>query len=164
MNISTISGVKEVVNNLRRKDAAFRRGIELGLARGGLLGLRLSKVEVPVEFGLLRNSGDVRQKGKGFACITEIVYTAAYAGFVHEKVKMSWKGKLRGVPDAEMNSKGKWSKSDLARQRATGHKGRYWDPQGKAKAKFLEDPVYNNQTQIANVVRDTVYRYVFLRD
>jgi hypothetical protein len=57
-------------------------------------------------------------------------YTAAYALFVHEKVEM----KLAGLP-------------------RVGGKGLYWDPQGRAQAKFLETPARMCQEQIADIVR-----------
>jgi hypothetical protein len=44
-------------------------------------------------------------------------FTAAYALFVHESLEM----KLAGLP-------------------RTNGKGNYWDPQGRAQAKFLEQP------------------------
>lgn len=45
-------------------------------------------------------------------------YTAEYAAAVHERIEMKLQGQPRRAPS----------------------KGLYWDPQGKAKAKFLEDP------------------------
>lgn len=51
-------------------------------------------------------------------------YTAKYAVFVHENIEMKLKGKSR---------KGKHPDG---RKR----KGKYWDPQDKGRAKFLEQP------------------------
>jgi len=154
INITTVVGIKQVIANMKRKTARFHRGIELGLARGALFGLRESKLQVPVEFGPLKASGEVRQTGKGFSAVSSILYTAAYAGYVHEKVEMKWKGLPRGNPFGKPNKKGKVEQY--------GHKGLYWDPQGRAKAKFLEDPVYDNKDKIGAIVKDTVFRYVFL--
>lgn len=57
-------------------------------------------------------------------------YTAAYAMAVHEDVEMK-----------------------LAGQRRTGRKkGKYWDPQGRAKAKFLEGPFRELSSTIVSIV------------
>jgi hypothetical protein len=60
-------------------------------------------------------------------------YTAAYALYVHEKIEM----KLQGLP------------------RAKPGKGSYWDPQGRAQAKFLEAPARMHRERIAEIVRQT---------
>lgn len=60
-------------------------------------------------------------------------YTAPYALYVHENVEM----KLKGQP------------------RSSG-RGRYWDPQGKATAKFLEAPTREMQEQLGELVASTV--------
>ena len=58
-------------------------------------------------------------------------YTAAYALYVHERIEMKWKGMPRHAPS----------------------KGFYWDPQGRAQAKFLEAPARMYQDQIGDIVR-----------
>jgi hypothetical protein len=50
--------------------------------------------------------------------VVTVGFTAAYALYVHEKVEM----KLKGQPRPGKN------------------RGRFWDPQGRAQAKFLEEP------------------------
>ena len=61
-------------------------------------------------------------------------YEANYALHVHENMEMKLKGQKRG---------GKKSKKS---------KGRYWDPQGKAQAKFLEQPAREMQDEMAAIV------------
>jgi len=58
-------------------------------------------------------------------------YSAGYALWVHESVDMVLKGKPRG--------KGR---------------GNFWDPQGKAQAKYLETPArqLNNSGELGNIV------------
>ncbi len=58
-------------------------------------------------------------------------YTAAYALFVHESIEMKLKGQKRPKP----------------------HKGRFWDPQGRAQAKFLEAPARENRKQYAEIIK-----------
>jgi len=70
-------------------------------------------------------------------------YTAAYALDVHENIKMKWKG----IPRKE---------------KIKGGKGKFWDPQGKAQAKFLEAPARKNAKQIGNVIRTAVQNGVSL--
>lgn len=57
-------------------------------------------------------------------------YEADYALAVHENIEMAGKGKPR----------------------RSGH-GLYWDPQGKAQAKFLEDPARRYKKDIATNIR-----------
>ncbi len=58
-------------------------------------------------------------------------YTAAYALFVHESIEMKLKGQKRPKPS----------------------KGKYWDPQNRAQAKFLEQPARENQKQYADIIK-----------
>lgn len=64
-------------------------------------------------------------------------YTANYALFVHENIEMKLKGQER---------KGK------------GAKGRYWDPQGRGQAKFLEQPVRTLTGELKKIVRTATGR------
>lgn len=57
-------------------------------------------------------------------------FTAAYAVYVHENVAMKLKGKPRT---------------------GKGAKGKYWDPQGKAQAKFLESPFRSMKNELVNI-------------
>lgn len=58
-------------------------------------------------------------------------YTASYAMFVHENKEMKLKGKSR-----------------------TGGKGKYWDPQGRAQAKFLEEPARTMMPELGRVIAE----------
>lgn len=57
-------------------------------------------------------------------------YKAAYALYVHEAVGMKLKGQPRRPP----------------------RKGYYWDPQGRAQAKFLEQPARTFAKDLAEIV------------
>ena len=137
-NITTVVGVRQVINNLRARDRSYGYGIARGLKKGGLLIQRTSQLQAPVEFGNLKASAFTRATGTGFQTKVTVGYTAAYAPFVHERVKMSWKG--------------------LERHPNPPHKGRYWDPQGRAKAHFLSDPVRTEAKKVTEIVRDEAFR------
>jgi hypothetical protein len=86
--------------------------------------------------GLQKVVGQLRSLGAKSTDVSVIVgYTAAYALYVHERIEM----KLRGLP-------------------RKGGKGSYWDPQGRAQAKFLEAPARLYQRQIAEVVRGSLLK------
>ncbi len=61
-------------------------------------------------------------------------YTGNYAIYVHENLEMKWQGLPRKKPG----------------------KGFYWDPQGKAKSKFLEDPARRLERELGDIVRGAV--------
>ena len=71
----------------------------------------------------------------------EVGYTAAYALYVHEAVAMKLKGKPRSV----------------RRGKKKGSRGKYWDPQGRAQAKFLEEPARTMEGELGRVVQ-AVYK------
>lgn len=79
-----ITGVKEVVDNLRKSKKVTAEGMEIGLIRAGLFIQRKSQKVVPVDLGNLKNSAFTRHEGTGFKTAVTVGYTAAYAVFVHE--------------------------------------------------------------------------------
>jgi len=82
------------------------------------------------------------QKRYGTEHLPSVVvgYNAAYALYVHENLEMKWAGKKRT---------GKHPDGAKA-------KGRYWDPQGRAQSKFLEQPARENERQITAIVINTL--------
>lgn len=90
--INEVRGVKTVIRNMRLARKAKEKGVELGLKRGGILGIRESKKVVPVDTGDLRGSGDIRVKGKGFKTRIQIGYFEKhYAIYVHERTDLRHK-------------------------------------------------------------------------
>ena len=84
----------------------------------------------------------IKARGKYGKKIESVIvgYTANYALHVHEMIDKET-GDPRvgeGVP------------------RRKPHKGMYWDPQGKAQSKFLEQPFIENQKDLARKVIDTM--------
>lgn len=81
-----------------------------------------------------------RAKAAGRSNVTVAVgFAASYALFVHEKVGM----KLAGQP------------------RSSG-RGFYWDPQGQAQAKFLEEPARTLQPEFRRILKMNMARGVTL--
>lgn len=100
------------------RKAQVALGAETGLKLAGLLLQRDSQSHVPVEYGPLKASAYTRAVGKGFDTVVDVGYTASYALYVHEQVGMVLKGQPR-----------------------PSGRGAFWDPQGQAYAKFLEEPM-----------------------
>ena len=75
-------------------------------------------------------------------------YTANYALYVHELVDMKLKGKPRGSGGGRNTKTGRFKKR-------TGRKGKYWDPQGKGQAKFLEQPFREMNQELYDTIFKT---------
>ena len=86
--IASISGIDEIIRNLKRVDAQIARGVARGLKRGGLLLQRASQEIVPVDKGPLKASAFTRNVGgSGFKTDIVVGYTANYAVYVHEDLE-----------------------------------------------------------------------------
>ena len=151
MRVDSITGVKQIVLNLKRKDEEFARGVSMGLKKAGLYLQRVSQQQVPREFSNLFRSARTDVIGTGFHTIVNVGYTQSYAYWVHERVEMKWKGLPRGVNlnKYALGRNGtlifKETSKKAPSSARNGHSGNYWDPAGKGKAKFLEDPVRTDQ-------------------
>jgi hypothetical protein len=103
--VKGITGVKEVLANLRKADYVFGKGIERGLKRAGLWLQGLSQQFVPVDTGNLKNSAFTRASGKGMKTDVFVGYTAAYAVYVHEMLDNKHKmGKIAKFLELPMRS------------------------------------------------------------
>lgn len=116
-NMASVTGLAQIIANVKRRHDEMARGTERGLKQAGLKLQRASQKLVPVEYGPLKASAFTRSSGSRFSTVVTVGYTAAYALHVHENVAMKGKGKPRP--------------SGL---------GNYWDPAGRGQAKFLEQP------------------------
>jgi hypothetical protein len=93
-------------------------------------------------------------------------FTAAYALFVHENMEiwppgMRLKGLPRGVGLYRKGGVVYVSESILTSGKAKtsgGHRGFYWDPQGKAQPKFLEGPAreLSNDRTLQKIILESV--------
>ena len=122
-------GLKNILKNMKKEEVLLGVRFALGLKAAGLLLQGASQKLTPVDTGNLKASAFTRAKGVGLAMTVTVGYTAEYALFVHELVDMKLKGKERTT------------------------KGRYWDPQGKAQAKFLEEPARTKLPEMLLVIR-----------
>ncbi len=86
--LASISGIDEIIRNLKRVDAQIARGVARGLKRGGLLLQRESQKIVPVDKGPLKASAFTRNMGgSGFDTDIVVGYTQNYAVYVHENLE-----------------------------------------------------------------------------
>lgn len=130
--VNKIEGVQQVLANLRKEDQKLSERMSRALRLAGLTLQRESQSLVPVDFGNLKASAFTRVEGSGYDTEVSVGYTAAYALYVHEAVGMVLKGKPRPAPS----------------------KGRYWDPQGKAQAKFLEEPSRRLTPELLKMIQE----------
>lgn len=131
-NVAIVTGAKEIIENLRRRNERIAQGFSQGLRRAGLRLQRESQRLVPVNFGVLKASAYTRATGSGLKTEVHVGYTAAYAIYVHENVEM----KLKGEP------------------RPHG-RGRYWDPQGRGQSKFLEEPARRLIPELRSIILES---------
>lgn len=131
-----ITGQGIIVKNLKTSHAKLGDAFSQGLKLAGLALQAESQLLVPVEFGVLKGSAYTRALGKSWSTEVYIGYTAAYAAYVHEQVGMVLRGQQR-VPSPP-------------------HIGRYWDPQGKAQAKFLEAPFRRFKPTAYKIIATTI--------
>lgn len=79
-------------------------------------------------------------------------YTAAYAVHVHENIEMRGKGLPRSGEVRFGGYDKKGNRIVITGFRAGGGKGLYWDPQGKAQAKFLEQPARELKKEFSRII------------
>jgi len=127
-----ITGMSTVLSNLKRAEASVGIRAAVGLKAAGIFLQRESQRLVPVDTADLKASAFTRSSGFGAATTVTVGYTKKYAMFVHEAVGMKLQGQKRT---------------------GEGAKGRYWDPQGRAQAKFLEEPSRRLRVQIRAIIK-----------
>ncbi len=107
---------------------------------------------VPVDYGILKASAFTRAEGTGFSTDVRVGFTAGYAAYVHELVGMKLKGQPRDGGRAAITIQ----VGEKPRTFKPRKKGRYWDPQGRAQAKFLEAPFRAFRPTLNQIVKDAV--------
>jgi len=128
--INAITGVEKVLARMKEKSEQLAQGCSRGLKKAGLRLQRESQRLVPVDYGVLKASAFTRSTGEGLKTEVTVGYTARYAIYVHELVEMKLKGEDRPAP----------------------HKGKYWDPQGRGQAKFLEEPARRLTSDMRSII------------
>lgn len=134
-----LKGLDNVLKNMNAAIQKIEAAGVAGLIKAGVKVRNQGQKETPLEFGKLEQSWyGPDQKQGSYGPVVEIGLTASYAPFVHEMVGANFTGPR---PD---------SKSP-ARQQA-----------GKptAKAKFLEDPLKDNEKSVLNIIASNVRRAV----
>lgn len=124
-----VQGVGDLIKSLHARREEMGSRLPKVLTRAAVVLLRESVGLVPVEYGPLKASGTVKTSGSGWNFRASVVYTASYAGYVHELIGMV----LKGLP------------------RPSGI-GKYWGPRGQAK--FLEEPARRLRPQLLQLIRD----------
>ncbi len=136
--LASISGIDEIIKNLKRIDAQIARGVARGLKRGGLLLQRESQKIVPVDKGPLKASAFTRNVGgSGFKTDIIVGYTAGYAVYVHED--------LEAAHGAAFNEK-------YAKQIANSKNKRFRSRGVNQQAKFLEQPARQLKQEILKII------------
>jgi hypothetical protein len=87
--------------------------------------------------------------------VVAVGYTANYALYVHEDTEMKWKGFSRDPRERRIEMGGDPSKA-RPRPRKREPKGKFWDPQGRGSAKFLETPARRDQAVLGKIVATAV--------
>jgi hypothetical protein len=129
--LPSIIGTKQVLANIKARQAVMGTAMNKALRLAGLKLQRESQQKVPVNFGNLKASAYTRVEGTGMKTVVTVGFTAFYAVYVHEAVGMVLKGQPR--PQG---------------------RGLYWDPQGKAQAKFLEEPARTMAPELLQIIRN----------
>lgn len=88
MNTAYLTGADKLISGLRVHQSKLAPAVEEGLVRAGLYLQRESMQIVPVDLGNLKASAATRKEGTGFNTAVFVVYTANYAVFVHEDLRM----------------------------------------------------------------------------
>lgn len=128
----TKTSLRNLQKSIDRADKKLAKKFEEAVTLGALFLLGKSQEIVPVEYGLLRASGGVRREGNGWNSVAYVYYTADYAVYVHENVRMKLKG-----------------------QRRPSKIGLYWDASiGPGSSKFLEKPSRRYRKEIIRVIRN----------
>ncbi len=91
VQLAKVTGLKEVIAKLRLVDKRLSVSTRRGLLKSGAFVLRKSKEIVPIEFGPLKASGDMKPIGEGWKTDVVVFYTASYAVYVHERTELKHK-------------------------------------------------------------------------
>jgi len=94
----------------------------------------------------------LKAQGEGNPVVT-VGFTAAYALAVHEDMEMKWKGFSRDPRIRRIEMGGDPARA-RPRARKREPKGRFWDPQGKGQAKFLEHPAQELQAEFGKIIME----------
>jgi hypothetical protein len=130
-----LKGLEEVLKNINQAITELNGASVKGLIRAGALIRREGQKQTPVDTSNLVNSWygpEVGESAKG--PLITIGLTALYAPYVHEMVGANFKGPRPGAVSPARQAGGKPT----------------------AKAKFLEDPLKENEARIIEIISEDV--------
>jgi len=139
MELVSVTGINEVLGNMKNAPNLYGRSIARGLKQGGKFLLRESKKIVPVDTGNLKASGFVRSEGSGIHTDVTVGYTANYAVYVHEDMEKAH-GADYNIKHLLLHKRGK-KKGQIVVQRGENQ-----------QAKFLERPALEQRDQILGII------------
>lgn len=140
MIVAELTGVKEAITNLKKRDDDIQKGIERGLKKAGLLLQGWSQMIVPVDTGLLKNSAYTRVTGKGANTSVFIGYTASYAIYVHENLDALHGAEFNAYYGAKIASGAEHSRG------------------ADQQARFLVEPAIEHRKEIKDVIAEEAKR------
>jgi len=149
-------GTENVLRNIKGAERKIGLAVARGLKKAGLLLQREAQLKVPVNFGILKASAFTRAEGEAVKTVVNVGFTAGYAIYVHENREIWPPGmRLKGQPrmGGSVDSAGRVRDTKGGQFRKGG---RYWDPQGKAQPKFLEEPFREFGPTLRQVVGDEI--------
>ncbi len=82
MQLSSVSGISDVVKRMHTVKGEFAKGMERGLIKAALHLKRKSQQIVPVDTGALKASAYVKKEGSGFSTDVTVGYGAYVPGFI----------------------------------------------------------------------------------
>jgi len=150
-----ITGMKEVLQNLRRIKGNIGRNAERGLVKAATFIIRESSKIVPVQTGKLKGAWFIEKEGSGLKTGVWLGYRGVeYAAWVHEIpgeniVSPVTHGELFNIKHAEdiRKAAGTW--------RGTAEGGMF-KRKPEEQWKYLETPIRNNLDTIIKTVRDEI--------
>ena len=87
-----ITGMKNILRNMKKANVDLGKRVERGLLKGGLFLQRKSQQVVPVDKDVLKPSADTRNVGgKGFKTDVVVSYNTEYDVYVHEDMEAKHK-------------------------------------------------------------------------
>ena len=151
-----VEGLDHVIRNLRRYRGMKERDIARGLFAAGRFLLKESKRICPVQFGVLKSSGFVRNISTATRAEVVVGYTPEYAVYVHEDL-VSQAPPARAAHGKFFNIKHAAKIALTAMVAKAQHRKvtavDYYFPRGEnQQAKFLEQPMRTNREEMFDII------------
>lgn len=86
-----VTGVARVELAIKKKTNQYARGVARGVSKIGKLILDESRKIVPVDEWVLHNTSRVKESGRGFHKMAEVIYNQEYAAKQHEDLEYEHK-------------------------------------------------------------------------